>query len=573
LSAVITEIRCAPSAGCRSASALRVLFWLCVAAIAAMPTLAFAQQNPPRFALLIGNSSYPDAGAPLPTTSTDARTLAEEFRRLNFNVDLKENVGKDDMQRAIDAFTGKITKDSEVLFYFSGFGLQVDRRTYLVPVNAQIWSEADARRDGISIDAMLAEMHRRGAKVKVVIIDAARRNPFERRFRASPAGLAPLDAPDGTLALFSAAPGVVIRDSDTANTNSVLVTELVKELRTPNQTAEQAFNHTRIGVSRATNNEIVPWVASSLLDDFYFLPRAAQAAVTPAPPPPAPVQPTVVVPPPPAPYQPPAQSSPPAPEPPPAQTTPEPSPAPATLQLEPGKPFRDCSTCPEMVVVAAGAFAMGGQADYEHPSHRVTIKNKFAIGRYEVTFDEWDKCADEGACKTRPSDRGWGRGTRPVINVSWLDAKAFVSWLSQKTGQKYRLPTEAEWEYAARSGTTTPYWWGQDIGSRQANCRNCNTGDALKTQTVGTFKANSFGLFDTSGNVAEWVEDCWHADYQGAPSDGAAWVDPGTCQLRVLRGGAFDSDAAYVGSGSRFRYDYDVPYSANGFRVVRELPR
>jgi formylglycine-generating enzyme required for sulfatase activity len=226
-----------------------------------------------------------------------------------------------------------------------------------------------------------------------------------------------------------------------------------------------------------------------------------------------------------------------------------------------------------MVVVAAGAFTMGGQADYERPSRRVTIRNKFAVGRYEVTFDEWDKCADEGACKTRPSDRGWGRGTRPVINVSWLDAKAFVSWLSQKSGQKYRLPTEAEWEYVARGGTTTPYWWGQDIGSRQANCRNCNTGDALKTQPVGTFKANAFGLFDTAGNVAEWVEDCWHPDYQGAPTDGSAWVDPGTCQLRVLRGGAFDSDASYVSSGSRFRYDYDVPYSANGFRVVRELPR
>ena len=129
---------------------------------------------------------------------------------------------KDEMQRAIDAFTNKVTKATEALFYFGGFGLQVDRRTYLLPVNAQIWNEADVRRDGISVDALLAEMHRRGAKVTVVIVDAARRNPFERRFRASPAGLAPLDAPEGTLAMFSAAPGVVTRDNDSANRTAYL---------------------------------------------------------------------------------------------------------------------------------------------------------------------------------------------------------------------------------------------------------------------------------------------------------------------------------------------------------------
>lgn len=523
-------------------------------------TLAAAQQAAPRVALLIGNSNYADAGAPLPTTGNDARTLADEFRRLGFSVDLKENLKKDDMQRAIDAFTAKITKDTEALFYFSGFGLQVDRRTYLIPVNAQIWSEADVRRDSISVDVVLAEMHRRGAKVKIVIIDAARRNPFERRFRASPAGLAPLEAPEGTLALFSAAPGVVIRDGDGASPNSVLVTELVKELRSPNQTAEQVFNLTRIGVSRASNNEMVPWVASSLLEEFYFLPRQQTAASPPA-------QPAPPNPPEPQPAPPPA--APPAAPPP--QATAEP-PASEPAPTEPGRAFRDCSTCPEMVVVPAGSFTMGGKTDYDHPTHRATVKNKFAIGRYEVTFDEWDKCAEEGGCKTRPGDRGWGRGRHPVINVSWLDAKAFASWLSQKTGQKYRLPTEAEWEYAARGGTTTTYWWGQEVGSRQANCQTCGTGETQKTLAVGSFKPNPFGLYDTSGNVAEWVEDCWHPDYRGAPADGSAWSEP-QCQLRVLRGGAFDSEAIYVSSSSRFRYDYDVPYSANGFRLLRELSK
>jgi len=208
--------------------------------------------------------------------------------------------------------------------------------------------------------------------------------------------------------------------------------------------------------------------------------------------------------------------------------------------------------------------------EYAEPPHRVTIQHKFAIGRSEVTFEDWDRCADDGGCKTHPDDRGWGRGKRPVINVSWLDATAFASWLSKKTGQKYRLPSEAEWEYAARGGTKTTYWWGSDVGSGLANCQGCSTGQGPKTLPVDSFKPNAFGLYDTSGNVAEWVADCWHEDYHGAPTDGSAWTEA-QCQLRVLRGGAYDSDAIYVSSASRFRYDYDVPYSANGFRLVREL--
>jgi len=225
-----------------------------------------------------------------------------------------------------------------------------------------------------------------------------------------------------------------------------------------------------------------------------------------------------------------------------------------------------------MVVVPAGSFMMGSNAEYERPVHRVTIDKPFAIGRYEVTFAEWSKCTDEGACNNhRPNDRGWGRGNRPVIDVSWGDAKAYAAWLSKKTGQTYRLPSEAEWEYAARGGIKTPYWWGQDVGSRNANCQECNTGQASRTLPVGSMSPNPFGLFDTAGNAAEWVEDCWNDNYRGAPTNGTAWTS-GQCRLRVLRGGAFDSQALYVGSGSRFRYDYDVRYSANGFRLVRELP-
>ena len=157
-----------------------------------------------------------------------------------------------------------------------------------------------------------------------------------------------------------------------------------------------------------------------------------------------------------------------------------------------------------------------------------------------------------------------------MINISWDDAKAFTAWLSRKTGQSYRLPSEAEWEYAARAGTTTAYWWGRDVGSREANCRECNTGSGQQTSPVGSYKPNAFGLYDTAGNVAEWVEDCWHDNYRGAPEDGSAWTT-GQCRLRGLRGGAYDSQAKFVRSSARFRYDSSIRYPANGFRIVREL--
>jgi formylglycine-generating enzyme required for sulfatase activity len=387
-------------------------------------------------------------------------------------------------------------------------------------------------------------MDRRGAKAKIVIVDAARRNPFERRFRKAPAGLAAVSAPAGTLVMYAAAPGKVIRDGTGAN--SLFMGELIKELRVPNRTVGAIFSRTRIGVSRASNYEQVPWVASSLGEELYWGERPVATRQAPSP----------------------------------APTTPGPATAGAPTStpgevvgqgFKPGEIFRDCPDCPELVVVPAGSFDMGSSRQYESPVHPVIIAKPFAIGRHEVTFDEWDKCADEGGCKHRPDDRQWGRGDRPVINVNWLDAKAFTVWLSRKTGQTYRLPSEAEWEYATRGGTETPYWWGRSVGSRHANCVQCNTGGPRRTSEVGSYEPNAFGLYDTAGNAAEWVEDCWNADYRGAPRNGSA-RETGQCRLRVLRGGAFDSSSRYLRSASRFRYDMDVRYVANGFRVLRELP-
>ena len=255
-------------------------------------TSAPAQQQDARVALVIGNANYPDARTPLPNATKDATALAEEFRRLHFSVDLKTNLGKEDMRRAIDAFTGKIKKGTTAIFYFSGFGLQVRRQTYLIPIDAQIWTESDVRRDGVDIDALLAEMHHKGATIKLVVIDAARRNPFERRFRSVAAGLAPLNTPVGTLVLYSSAPNKLI-DERSSGGNSLFAAELIKQLHVPGLTAEAIFNRTRIGVSRASNGAQVPWVASSLLGEFRFGDKPADvppavADNPPQPPPPAP---------------------------------------------------------------------------------------------------------------------------------------------------------------------------------------------------------------------------------------------------------------------------------------------
>ncbi len=227
-----------------------------------------------------------------------------------------------------------------------------------------------------------------------------------------------------------------------------------------------------------------------------------------------------------------------------------------SASYEPGDTFRDCNECPEMVVVPSGSFLMGspedeeGRYDNEGPQHRVTIAEPFAIGVYEVTFDEWDACVAAGGCNGyRPDDDGWGRGRRPVINVSWDDAQAYVDWLSDRTGEEYRLPSEAEWEYAARAGTTTRYWPGDEITAEYANFGR-NVGRTIEVGSLG--RPNAFGLHDVHGNVWEWVEDCWNDSYAGAPANGTAWTS-GDCGRRVLRGGSWDDYPRSLRSAYRGR--------------------
>jgi formylglycine-generating enzyme required for sulfatase activity len=235
------------------------------------------------------------------------------------------------------------------------------------------------------------------------------------------------------------------------------------------------------------------------------------------------------------------------------------------------KAIQDCPNCPRLAVLPDGSFMMGQGAHdpAAAPPHRVTI-HPFAIGLYPVTVGEWKACLAEGGCGFMPrmaavDDRA------PVHNVSWDDAQQFVAWLSRKTGKNYRLPSEAEWEYAARGGTATRYWWGNEVGIARANCIDCGgPQDARRPLPVDALRANPFGLYDMLGGVAQWTEDCWFPDYRGAPSDGTA-REARTCMERVLRGGSFRAGHDDITAASRGRYDASVRYVANGFRVARSM--
>jgi uncharacterized caspase-like protein len=237
-------------------------------------TVATSQPTAPRaapsrlVALVIGNAVYPDADLALGHPVNGARALADALRDKGFDVVRGENLSKQEMHRAIESFTSKITPGSAALIFFSGFGIQASRKTYLIPVNAQIWTEDDVRRAGVSVEPILGEMESRGAGVKLIILDAARRNPFERRFRGFSAGLAGIYAPDETLVMYSAAPGKVVNDA--GGEHSILVSELIAQIRAPGQSAEEAFNRTRLAVSQASGRSQVPWVSSSLIESFFF---------------------------------------------------------------------------------------------------------------------------------------------------------------------------------------------------------------------------------------------------------------------------------------------------------------
>ena len=298
------------------------LFALLAMSVAPAVQAEAAEKNASRFALVIGNAKYPDAEAPLKEPLNDARDVAAELKRDGFDVEVGENLTGDAMRRALEKLYGKIKPGSVALVFFSGFGVQSARQSYLIPVDAQIWTEPDVRRDGFSLETVLGEINSRGAGIKIALLDASRRNPFERRFRSFSAGLAPVIAPSGTLVMYSAALSSVV--SDAGSDHSLFVRELLKEIRVPDVTAEDTLNRTRVAVTRASGSDQVPWISSSLAEEFSFTPGTRPAVppvalAKPADPAPAP-----------APRKEPAAAA--------APAVPAPAPAPAPVAAPAAKP-------------------------------------------------------------------------------------------------------------------------------------------------------------------------------------------------------------------------------------------
>ena len=577
-------------------SARVVTLMLLVAGLAALPRPATAAG---RVALVVGNGTYAAIGA-LPNPGNDAGDMAAALGRLGFEVTTVRDADLAGMNEALRLFARSSAGADVAVVFYAGHGLEVDGVNYLVPVDAQLERDTDVEYEALALDRVLRATT--GAALRIVILDACRNNPLARSMQRTGAArsvsrgsFGELDENllgDETLVAYAAAAGTTAADGD--GRNSPYTTALLSYLEQPLELSA-LFRRVRAQVLETTEGEQRPHEYGSLVGEHYLGGASGPGTVTVADGLSATVlaqQETVFW-----------QSI--------VSSTnasdfeaylrqypagafralatnrlaalrggggdvPASRPgADRPARREAGEVFRDCPTCPELVVVPAGRFRMGCVSgrdcqDDERPVHEVEVAS-FALGAYEVTFEEYDRFAGETG-RDRPNDRGWGRGGRPVMNVSWEDATAYAEWLSAETGARYRLPSESEWEYAARTGSTTRYSWGDDIGRNRANCDGCGSRwDDDRTAPAGSFGANAWGLHDMHGNVWEWVADCWHENYARAPRDGSAWTTGGNCGLRVLRGGSWSSSPRNLRSANRDRYVAEDRFAYFGFRVARTL--
>ena len=515
-----------------------------------------------RVALVVGNSAYAEIGT-LPNPGNDAADMAAALGRLGFDVTTVRDADRAGLNEALRLFARDSAGADVSLVFYAGHGLEMDGVNYLVPVDARLERDTDVEYEALPLDRVLRATT--GAGLRVVILDACRNNPLARSMQRTSASRSVSRGSFGelnedllgaeTLVAYAAAAGTTAADG--TGRNSPYTSALLAHLEQPLELSA-LFRRVRAQVLEATAGDQRPHEYGSLLGEHYLggasglgtatvvdsvsgaasaqqetmfwesirdssNPAEFEAYLRQYPAGVFRALATVRL----------AALRPLAPDP------------PAADRQVPGTVFRDCATCPELVVVPAGRFRMGCVSgrdceDNEHPVHEVELTS-FALGVYEVTFEDYDRFV-QATGHRRPGDGGWGRGGRPVIDVSWEDAEAYVAWLSRETGESYRLPSESEWEYAARAGTTTRYSWGQDIGRNRANCRSCGSRwDADRTAPAGSFAANGWGLHDMHGNVYEWVADCWHENYARAPRDGTAWTSGGNCGRRVLRGGSWNS--------------------------------
>ena len=602
-----------------------------VALLLSLLLLPSAARAEARIALVITNQAYTQSGARLTNTHRDGHVVRAALEKVGFKVWVaKDTTNERALLEAVAQHVQRLAEagpDAVGFFYYSGHGA-ADRpngENFLIPTDVPLTHVAHLPLLAVRLEKITSTLATAG-RMSFVVFDACRNVPLQRADKdLSFKGFAPVREQNGLLVAFATEPGNVAVDQ------SLYAKALADELVKPGLEAAQVFRRVRARVREDTRQTQSPEYLDKRDHDFHFQ-RAPSAAAQPqiseaertwawinnttdqavlenfikqfsgtpfgeeakarlaelkkqqvaiAAPPKAPA---------PVPAKP-AQ---------PAEAVPPVShlgrcdgiaewfagSKPIRRCLKPKDSFKDCDTCPEMVVVPSGRFMMGSPPNEperygDEDQVQVSIVT-FAVGRFSVTFAEWDGCVADGGCNGyKPGDQGWGRGTRPVINVNWYDAKAFTAWLSKKTGKPYRLLSESEREYVARAGTTTPFWWGSAITPKQANYNG--TADPYKgggakgeyrqkTVAVDSLEPNPWGLYKVHGNVQEWTEDCWNDSNKGNPADGRARTIDGECSRRVLRGGGWHDVPWYLRSANRVRSTAASDRSMIvGFRVAREF--
>jgi len=478
-----------------------------------------------RIALVIGNGAY--KSDPLRNPVNDATDIADALKKLGFSVSLKTDANQRNMKQAIRAFGKKLRKGGVGLFYFAGHGVQVKGTNYLIPIGAQIESEADVEYEAVDAGRVLAQMEEAENSLNIIVLDACRDNPFARSFRSSGRGLAKMDAPTGSILAYATAPGSIA--SDGPGRNGLYTSALLKHMMTPGLEIGRLFRQVRIDVLGSSGKKQVPWEASSLTGDFYFNSGRGISVV--------PKQPAPKV----------------------AAISPD-----ATKPKVIKKKKIKNSFGMEFVYIPPGTFMMGSPSnekdrDNDEKQYRATLTRGFYMQTTEVTQGQWKAVMGYKRSHFRDDNK-------PAARVSWNDAQKLIQKLNKQEGSdKYRLPTEAEWEYACRAGSTTRFFFGDDDSSLRKYAWYGSISGG-RTHRVAQKKPNDWSLYDMHGNVWEWCQD-WKGNYPSGSVTDPKGPSGGTS--RILRGGSWGYGPKLTRSANRNGGD---PYSRNvdmGFRLLR----
>ncbi len=496
----------------------------------------YAQAAPDeRLALIIGNSNY--SSGPLKNPVNDASDIAVSLRSLGFSVMLKQNATIREMESAIRDFGNRLRKGGVGLFYFAGHGIQVNGINYLVPVEAKISRESDIKYAAVDAGKVLDAMSDASSGVNIVILDACRDNPFARQFRSLSRGLAIVsDAPRGTYISYSTGPGQLALDGD--GRNSPFAAAFMKFMKEPGWTIEQVFKKIRHQLNMETGGKQIPWELSSLEGDFFFATGSGRKTLS--------LRETSG-----------SENNF-------AQKVEAPEFKASPIEAS----IKDETTGMEFIGVPGGCFLMGdsfgdGPAA-EKPLHEVCL-DSFYLGKYEVTQGQWKRIMG-----TNPSHFKSCGDNCPVESISWFDAQSFIAELNKVSGIKYRLPTEAEWEYAARDGGKAEKWAGTSAEGKLGDYAWYEATADDRMHPIGRKIPNALGFHDMTGNVWEWTND-FYADayYQQSPRDNPTGSEGG--ENRVLRGGCWMDRKQDIRSSQRFFFAPGSIFKTIGLRLVRPV--